>query len=86
MSLAELHASLNLVRSSLTDAAAEAARAKELLEEYRRALLDVQSGTAATSGDPWLPAQLPRAFDQIDEHKTQLGGVEQALDQYEARL
>ncbi|MBB3663195.1 hypothetical protein FB384_002099 [Prauserella sediminis] len=87
MSLHELRASLGVVRSGVTDTAAQAAHARELLEEYRHALLSVQSGTGAdTSGQPWLPPPLARAFDQLDEHIAQLGNVESALNQYEARL
>ncbi|GAA1242717.1 hypothetical protein GCM10009676_30220 [Prauserella halophila] len=87
MSLHELRASLSVVRSGLTDTSAQAAHARELLEEYRRALLSVQSGTGAdASGRPWLPPPLARAFDQLDEHIAQLGNVESALNQYETRL
>lgn len=87
MSLHELRTSLRAVRSDLTDTAAHAAHAKELLEQYRRALHDVQGAArAGASGEPWLPPPLARAFDQLDEHIARLENVETALDQYEARL
>lgn len=87
MSLHELRASLDLVRTGVSDTTAQAAHARELLEEYRHALLRVQSGSGAgVAGEPWLPPPLARAFDQLDEHLAQLGNVESALNQYETRL
>ncbi|MBK1785008.1 hypothetical protein [Prauserella cavernicola] len=81
MSFDQLRQSLAQVHSGLTDARVHTDRAKELLEEYRRALADVQ-----TQAQPWLPPQLPRAFEQLDNDSGRLAGADDLLNHYEARL
>lgn len=81
MSLDQLHQLLATVHGRLTEARAHADRARELLEESRRALVDAQA-----QAQPWLPPQLALALDQVDTHGERLRSVDDLLNHYEARL
>ncbi|SFP69236.1 hypothetical protein SAMN05421810_103118 [Amycolatopsis arida] len=81
MSLEQLHQLLATVRGGLDDARAHASRARGLLEESRRAIVEVQA-----QAQPWLPPQLAQAFDQLDVNTGKLAGADDLLNRYEARL
>jgi hypothetical protein len=79
--LSELHQLLATVTSGIADAHAHLERAKSLLEEGRRAIVDAQA-----QAQPWVPAQLVQAIDQSDEQSTRLGAADDLLNGYRARL
>ncbi|MFC4002670.1 hypothetical protein ACFS2C_04165 [Prauserella oleivorans] len=81
MSFDQLRQSLAAVHTGLTDARAHTDRAKELLEEYRRVIVEVQA-----QAEPWVPPQLADALDQIDSEAGRLAGAGELLNHYEARL
>ncbi|ASR38471.1 hypothetical protein BAY61_29610 [Prauserella marina] len=81
MSLDQLRQSLSEVNAGLASARAHADRAKELLEECRRIMVDAQ-----TQAQPWLPTQLPAALDQVESQRARLAGIGDLLDNYQARL
>lgn len=81
MSLDQLHQLLATVHGRLTDARAHTERARELLEESRRALVDAQA-----QAQPWLPSQLALALDQVDTYGDRLISADDLLNRYEARL
>ncbi|PRX44670.1 hypothetical protein B0I33_111183 [Prauserella shujinwangii] len=81
MSLDALRQLLTAVHSGVADARAHTDRAKSLLEESRRALVDSQA-----QAQPWLPPQLAQALDQIDGHHGRLTGIGDLLERYQSRL
>ncbi|MEU6645132.1 hypothetical protein ABZ863_21575 [Saccharomonospora sp. NPDC046836] len=81
MSFDQLRQSLAAVHSGLTDARAHTERARELLEEYQRVIVDAQ-----VQAEPWLPPQLARALEQLESQLTCLAGAGGLLTTYEARL
>ncbi|MFF5991017.1 hypothetical protein [Prauserella flavalba] len=81
MSFDQLRQSLAEVHSGLSDARAHTDRAKDLLEEYRRVMVDAQ-----VQAQPWLPPQLGRALEQLETDTGRLAGAGELLSNYEARL
>ncbi|GAB3506774.1 hypothetical protein [Amycolatopsis cihanbeyliensis] len=81
MSLDELHRLLAAVHSGMADARAHFDRARGLLQESRRAIVDAQA-----QAQPWLPPQLANAFDQLDTQTGRLDNADELLNRYEARL
>lgn len=79
--LDELRQLLGAAHTHVDDAHAHAARARELLEQARETLI-----TAQAVAQPWLPSQLPRAVDELDEHTARMTGVRELLNAYQARL
>jgi hypothetical protein len=78
---AELHARLETIQVALADALGHVDRARDLLDESRRAMVDAQA-----QADPWLPPQLTQATDQLDAHTSRLHGVGELLTGYVATL
>lgn len=77
----ELHELLAQVHTHVDDARAHAARARELLEQTRDTMV-----TAQAVAQPWMPAQLPRALDDLDSHTARMTSVRELLETYRARL
>lgn len=84
MSLDGLHHALAAVRTGLGDASAQLTSATRLLEQARRAMRDAQ---LANAGDePWLPARLDVALDELERQRGRLADAGDLLDAYQARL
>ncbi|WP_216213355.1 hypothetical protein [Amycolatopsis aidingensis] len=81
MSLDELRHLLAAVHGGMDDARAHFDRARGLLQESRRAIVDAQA-----QAQPWLPPQLAKAFDQLDTQTGRLDNADELLTRYEARL
>jgi hypothetical protein len=79
--LAELHQALAGVLAGLADARQHTGRARELLEESRRAIAEAQAQAV-----PWLPPQLGRATEQLDQQDVRLATVSELITGYLARL
>lgn len=81
MSLDRLHQLLATVSEGVDDARAHTDRARELLEEYRRVIVEAQA-----QARPWLPPQLGHAFELLDSQPARLANVTDALSRYAAKL
>ncbi|MEC3975171.1 hypothetical protein [Amycolatopsis sp. H20-H5] len=79
--LAELHQLLTAVQSGLADGRTHTERAKSLLEEARRAMVDAQA-----QADPWLPPELPRIGEELDTLLTRLSAADELVSGYQSRL
>ncbi|WP_197321825.1 hypothetical protein [Saccharomonospora sp. NB11] len=66
---------------SLVDAHAHSTKARQLLDDYRRVVVEVQA-----KAEPWLPVELDRAVEQIDANHARLDTVRGLLTEYESRL
>ena len=81
MTLAELHQLLTAVKSGLADGRAQVERATNLLDEARRALVDVQA-----KADPWLPPQYAQADEGFNQLLIRLATVDEFITGYQSRL
>ncbi|QRP46452.1 hypothetical protein [Amycolatopsis sp. FDAARGOS 1241] len=79
--LAEIHQLLTAAQTGLTDGRAHAERAKSLLGDARRALVDAQA-----KADPWLPTQLDQADEGLDHLLTRLAAADDLVSGYQSRL
>lgn len=84
MSLDGLHHAIAAVHIGLGDASAQLTSATRLLEQARRAMRDAQ--VAHAGGEPWLPAQLDAAIDELERQRGRLADAGDLLDAYQARL
>lgn len=81
MYLEELHQLLTAVQTGLADGRTHAERARSLLEEARRAMVDPQA-----KADPWLPSQLAQADEGIETLLTRLSAADDLVSGYQSRL
>ncbi|EHY89348.1 hypothetical protein ACWGRK_04420 [Saccharomonospora azurea] len=81
MSLEQVRHLLAGALNSVADAHARSTHAKDLLDDYRRVVVEVQA-----QAQPWLPAELARAVEQIDANHARLDTVRGLLAEYESRL
>lgn len=81
MSAEQLRQSLTEILGVISDARAHTTRARELLGEFERAVVDVQA-----QARPWLPPQLARAVEQLETEHGLLDGVTDLLNSYQSRL
>jgi hypothetical protein len=79
--LAELHRLLAAVQGGIADARAHTERAKVLLEESRRAIVDAQA-----QAQPWVPDQLAQAVELLAAQGIRLNAAGDLLNGYQARL
>ncbi|WP_033293030.1 hypothetical protein [Amycolatopsis jejuensis] len=79
--LAEIHQLLTAARAGVGDGRAHAERAKALLGDARRALVDAQA-----KADPWLPQQLAQADEALDHLLTRLSAADDLVGGYQSRL
>ncbi|WP_040919337.1 hypothetical protein [Saccharomonospora glauca] len=81
MSVEQLRHLLAGVLNAITAAHAHSTKAKELLDDYRRVIVEAQA-----QARPWLPAELARAVAQIDANHLRLDTVRNLLAEYESRM
>ncbi|MBB4687627.1 hypothetical protein [Amycolatopsis jiangsuensis] len=79
--LAEIHQLLTAARAGIGDGRAHAERARLLLGDARRALVDAQA-----KADPWLPGQLAQADEGLDHVLTRLAAADDLVSGYQSRL
>ncbi|MFD9888310.1 hypothetical protein [Amycolatopsis sp. NPDC058986] len=81
MGLAELHQLLTAVQDGLANGRAHTERAKSLLGDARRALVDAQA-----KADPWLPVQLAQADEGLEQLLSRLATADDLVSGYQSRL
>ncbi|WP_024875514.1 hypothetical protein [Saccharomonospora piscinae] len=81
MSLEQLRHLLSGVLDAVADTGAHNAEALRLLDDYRRVVVDAQA-----QAQPWLPAELGRAVEQLDANQARLDTVRDLLTSYQSRL
>ncbi|MFD5247618.1 hypothetical protein ACFWIW_23980 [Amycolatopsis sp. NPDC058340] len=81
MYLEELHQLLTAVQTGLADGRAHAERARSLLEESRRAIVEPQAQAV-----PWVPPQLEQADEGMENLLTRLSAADDLVSGYQSRL
>ncbi|WP_370945292.1 hypothetical protein AB5J62_40360 [Amycolatopsis sp. cg5] len=72
---------LAAAQASTADGRAHLERAKALLEDATRAIVEAQA-----KANPWLPPQLAQAIEQIDVQLGKLTAAGELLTAYQSRL
>ncbi|ACU98628.1 hypothetical protein [Saccharomonospora viridis] len=81
MSLEQLRHLLAGTLDALSTARSHNVRARELLDDYRRVVTEVQA-----QAQPWLPRELDSAVEQIEANDARLDTVYGLLTSYDSRL
>ncbi|WP_019813884.1 hypothetical protein [Saccharomonospora saliphila] len=81
MSLEELRHGLAETLGGLAEARAHHARARRLLEDYRRVVVDAQA-----QAQPWLPRELDLAVERLDADQARIDGADDLIHRYQSRL
>ncbi|SDX16653.1 hypothetical protein SAMN05421504_102520 [Amycolatopsis xylanica] len=77
----ELHQLLQAVQAGVVEASAHFERAKALLEDATRAIVEAQA-----KAEPWQPPELAKAIEALDAQLTKMAGVTELLTAYQSRL